>query len=164
MTPNERFEEALVLATFDDESSAYEALSQIKTLDASSHVSLREAAVVHRDADGALSLAEQAEPHEHAGTVSGGILGALIGTLAGPIGIAVGGAVGALAGELGDYDNSEDTDSVLERIARDIPNGSTALLAALGEYGFEAVNSVVRTLGGTATRYSRADVEAEINN
>jgi hypothetical protein len=65
------------------------------------------------------------------------------------------------AGEVHDSDSSEDTERVLHRIARDIPNGSTAVLAALGEYGLEVANSVVRTLGGTVTRYSRAAVEAD---
>ena len=164
MAYNETFEEAVLLATFEEQSRAYEALSQITALDASSHVSLREAAVVARDGHGVLSLVEHSAPHAHAGLLTGVISGLLAGTLAGPVGIAVGGGAGGLAGEVHDSDSSEDTERVLHRIARDIPNGSTALLAALGEYGFEAVNSVVRTLGGTVTRYSRADVEAEINN
>lgn len=155
-------EETLVLATFEDESRAYEALSDIKTLDASSKVALREAAVVRRDVLGVLSLADDVNPHEGEATVTGGIVGLLVGTLAGPIGVLLGGAFGLLGGGLYDYDASEDNNAVLEKIAHDIPNGSTALVAALGEYGFEAVNSAMQMLGGTVSRYSRGDVEAEV--
>jgi hypothetical protein len=49
MARNETFEEAVLLATVEEQSRAYEALSQITALDASSHVSLREAAVFARD-------------------------------------------------------------------------------------------------------------------
>jgi uncharacterized membrane protein len=156
-------EETLVLVTFEDDSRAYEALSNIKTLDASSAVALREAAVVRRDSLGVLSLADEVEPHEGAATVTGGVVGLLIGALAGPIGVLLGGSLGLLGGGLYDYDASEDTGAVLERIAHDIPNGSTALVVALGEYGFEAVNSAMKMLGGNVSRYSRSDVEAEID-
>jgi uncharacterized membrane protein len=153
MTRNETFEEALLLATFPDPSGAYEALTQITALDAASHVALREAAVVARDDHGVLSLVEHRAPHAHDGLLTGVIAGLLAGTLAGPVGIAVGGAAGGLAGDVHDSDGADDAQRALHRIARDIPNGSTALLAALGDYGFEAVNSVVRTLGGTVARY-----------
>jgi uncharacterized membrane protein len=156
-------EETLVLVTFEDDSRAYEALSNIKTLDASSAVALREAAVVRRDALGVLSLADETDPHEGAATATGGVVGLLVGALAGPIGALLGGSLGLLGGGIYDYDASEDSSSVLERIAHDIPNGSTALVAALGEYGFEAVNSAMKTLGGHVSRYSRADVEAEVD-
>jgi uncharacterized membrane protein len=153
MANTETFEDALLLATFQEQGGAYEALSQITALDAASHVSLREAAVVARDEHGVLSLVEHRAPHAHDGLLTGVIAGLLAGTLAGPVGIAAGGAAGALAGEVHDSDGADDTQRALHRIARDIPNGSTALLAALGEYGFEVVNSVVRTRGGTVTRY-----------
>jgi uncharacterized membrane protein len=155
-------DETLVLVTFERDSRAYEALSDIKTLDASSRVALREAAVVHRDIDGVLSLADEVNPDKGMATVNGGLLGLLIGTLTGPVGMLLGGTVGLLGGGFYDYDSSEETDSVLERIAHDIPSGSTALVAALGEYGFEATNSAMQMLGGSVSRYARTDVEAEV--
>jgi uncharacterized membrane protein len=155
-------DETLVLVTFEQDSRAYQALSDIKTLDASSHVALREAAVVRRDVAGVLSLADDVDPQAGTATVTGGLVGLLIGALAGPVGVLLGGTIGLLGGGFYDYDSSEDADSVLERIAHDIPNGSTALVAALGEYGFEATDSAMQTLGGSVSRYSRADVEAEV--
>jgi hypothetical protein len=44
-------------------------------------VALREAAVVHRDVDGVLSLVDEVDPHEGTATVTGGLL---IDTLIGP--------------------------------------------------------------------------------
>jgi uncharacterized membrane protein len=155
-------DETLVLATFERDSDAYQALSDIKALDASSRVALREAAVVRRDVGGVLSLADAVDPHAGAATVNGGLLGLLIGALTGPVGMLLGATVGLLGGGFSEYDSSEETDSVLEQIAHDIPSGSTALVAALGEYGFEATNSALRMLGAGVSRYSRADVEAEV--
>jgi uncharacterized membrane protein len=155
-------DENLILVTFEDESHAYEGLAKAKQLEASNQLALREAAVVQRSDGGSLSVRDDSDSDSDVGAFTGGFIGLLVGILGGPIGILFGGAVGLLAGSLYDADNSEETDSVLERIARSIPNGSTALVAAVGEEGPAGLDGAMHGLGGSVARYARADVESEV--
>jgi uncharacterized membrane protein len=155
-------DETLILVTFGDDSHAFEALAEVKALGTSGRLDLREAGVVRRSDTGRLSLADHSARHRRDGSAAGGLVGALVGILGGPVGVLVGGAAGILAGGVHDGGDAEDTDDVLARIAHDIPSGSTALVADVGEYGFEVVDSAMRGLGGSTARYARKDVEAEV--
>jgi uncharacterized membrane protein len=155
-------DETLILVTFGDDSHAYEALAQVKNLDATGQLSLREAGVVQRSDTGLLTLADESDPDVGGGTAAGGFIGLLVGILGGPIGVLFGGAVGIVAGSIYEAGSDEETDSVLERIARNVPRGSTALVSAIGEDGVEVVDSAMHGLGGTVARYARKDVEAEV--
>jgi uncharacterized membrane protein len=155
-------DENLILVTFGDESHAYEGLAKVKQLETTNQLALREAAVVQRSDTGLLSLGDESEIDPDVGALSGGFIGLLVGILGGPIGVLFGGAIGFVAGSLYDVDETEETDSVLERIARNIPNGSTALVAAVGEDGPAAIDGAMHGLGGSVSRYVRSDVESEV--
>src|SRR3954447_6765974 len=155
-------DENVILVTFQDESLPFEALASVRQLDATQQIVLRDAAVVSRSDTGQLSLRDETDDDDAPGTVTGGIVGLIVGILGGPIGVLFGGAVGLMAGSLYDLAGEEDTDSDLEHIARDIPNGTTALIAALGEYGRAPLDDAMRALDGSVSRYARADVEAEL--
>jgi len=155
-------DETLILVTFEDPSHAYEGLANLKQLDAAGQVALRESAVLQRSDTGLLSIRDESDADLGAGTLGGGLIGILVGILGGPVGVLFGGAFGVLAGSLYDIDTAEDTDSVLEQIARDIPNRATALVAAVGEDGPAAVDGSMQALEGSVSRYARDDVEAEL--
>ena len=155
-------DENLILVTFEDPSHAYEGLAGLKELDSDGQVLLREAGVLQRSDTGLLSIRDESEPELGAGTAGGGLIGIIVGILGGPVGVLFGGAIGVLAGSLYDLDTSEDTDSVLEQIARNIPNGATALVAAVGENGPAAIDGRMQALEGSVSRYRRDDVEAEL--
>jgi uncharacterized membrane protein len=155
-------EENVILVTFGDASRAYEGFANVRQLDGGGQVELVDAGVVERDASGLLSLREGGDEASGTGTLTGGFVGLLVGVLGGPIGVLFGGAVGVIAGSLYDLDRAEETDSVLEHIARDIPIGGTALVLAASEEGPQAVDAAMDALGGSITRYPRKDVEAEI--
>jgi len=154
-------DENVILVTFQDESQPFEALSSVRRLNATQQIVLREAAVVSRSDSGQVSLRDETDD-DAPGTWTGGIVGLIVGILGGPIGVLFGGAIGLMAGSLYDLAGEEDTDSDLEHIARDIPNGTTALIAALGEYGRAPLDDAMRALDGSVSRYARADVEAEL--
>jgi uncharacterized membrane protein len=155
-------DENLILVAFADESHAYEGLAKLQQLDGSGQLEVRDAGVVERDANGLLSLRAGGDDVPAAGTATGTLIGLLVGVLGGPIGVLFGGAVGLAAGGLYDVDRAEETDSVLEHIARGISPGSTALLAAVGEDGPGALDAEMQALDGRVSRYVRKDVEAEI--
>src|SRR4051812_16641163 len=58
--------------------------------------------------------------------------------------------------------HDEETDSVLEHIARSIGTGETAVLADVGESGPAPVDGAMAALDGRVTRHALKDVEAEI--
>src|SRR3954468_23631616 len=156
-------DENIIVTTFSEDSTAYEALARLKELAAEDQIDLRDGAVVERGQDGTLHLRD-ATGHDDDGlaTLSGGTIGLLIGILGGPLGVLLGGAVGMLAGAIVDADDDDETDSVLEHIARSIGNGETAVLADLDESGPAPVDGAMAALDGRVTRYVRKDVEAEI--
>ena len=154
-------DENVIVTTFSEDSKAYEALARLKELAAEGQVDLHDGAVVERGQDGTLRVRDDAgNEDEGLATLTGGTIGLLIGILAGPLGVLLGGAMGLLAGSIVDAEDDDETDSVLEHIARSIGNGEMAVLADAGENGPAAVDAVMGA--GTVTRYARKDVEAEI--
>ena len=156
-------DENIIVATFSEDSQAYEALARLKELAAEDQIDLHNGAVVERAQDGPLHLSDEAGNEDDGfATLTGGTIGLLIGILAGPLGVLLGGAVGLLAGAFVDADDDDETDSVLEHISRSIGNGQTAVLADLDESGPAPVDGAMAALDGRVTRYVRKDVEAEI--
>src|SRR6266571_2163869 len=131
-------DENVIVTTFNEHSRAYEALARLKELAAEDQIDLHDGAVVQRAQDGRLHLRDDAgNEDEGLATLTGGTIGLLIGILAGPLGLLLGGAVGLLAGAIVDAEDDDETDSVLEHIARSIRTGETAMLADLEESGPE---------------------------
>src|SRR3954468_23527075 len=156
-------DENIIVATFSEDSRAYEALARLKELAAGDQIDLHDGAVVERAQDGTLGLRDEAGNEDDGlATLTGGTIGLLIGILAGPLGALLGGAMGLLAGAIVDADDVEETDSVLEHISRSIGDGGTALIADVGEIGAAPVDDAMAALDGRLARYARKDVEAEI--
>ena len=152
----------VVVVSFEHDSDAYEALTDLKQLDAQGQIDLRAAAVVVRGEDGRLVTKDEVAESPVEGTATGGIIGLLIGILGGPFGILIGGSIGVLAGALFDVDHEEHTDSVLGEVSRSVRVGRTTLLAEAIEPSSEVVDTAMARLSGTVARYGVAHVEAEI--
>jgi uncharacterized membrane protein len=156
-------DENVIVTTFSEDSTAYEALARLKELAADDQIDLHDGAVVERAGDGTLHLRDEAgDEDDGLATLAGGTIGLLIGVLGGPLGLLLGGAMGLLAGAIVDAEDDDETDSVLEHISRSIGNGETAVLADLDESGPAPVDGAMAALDGRVTRYARKDVEAEI--
>ncbi len=153
----------VIAANFENDDEVYAALARLKELDADGQIELRDAAVATRDASGRLVVKEQAGEKEPIGMVSGGIIGLLVGILGGPLGVLIGAGTGVLVGSLFDLDEAEDTDSVLEAIAKSVRPGHNTLLAEVNEpTDHGVVDAVMTSRSGTVLRRSVHDVEAEI--
>jgi len=162
--------ENVVLVTFEDESTAYQAVTVLKVADADERIDLHAVAVVQRMEDGTLKVKEgdtDAFPEATwtagaLGAATGGIVGLTLGVLGGPLGHLLGGAYGALLSSVIDLDSVEEAESVLGTMARAIQPGKTALLAEATEPAVEVVDSEMERLGGEVVRRPVVDVEAEI--
>ena len=153
--------ENVIVVSFAEDSSAYEAFTNLKELGEQRQVSIKGAAVVQRGEDGHIVIKDSVES-QHSGTTTGGLIGLLVGILGGPCGVLIGGATGLLIGSLYDSEDVEQTESVLAGISSAIRPGHTAVLAELEEQSDDVVDQAMAPLGGTVMRRTLADVEAEI--
>ena len=152
----------VISVAFDDDRSAYTALTTLKQLDTQGQLGVEAAAVVVRGDDGELVVKDQVGDVDYVGTVSGGTLGLLIGIIGGPLGVLVGGTYGLMMGSLFDLGEAEETESVLSQIATSVRPGRTALLAQVTEQSPEVVDTAMTGLGGTVLRRPVDEVEAEM--
>lgn len=152
----------VIAVSFKQDSSAYQALSEVKELDGRGQVSIRGAAVVERSQDGELTVKDQVQDAHLEATATGGLLGLILGILGGPFGVLIGGASGLLIGSLFDLDDTADEGSVLAAISNTIRPGQTVLLTVVEERDNEALDSAMARLGGRVLCRSVSDVESEI--
>jgi len=154
--------ENVIVVSFAEDRSAYEAFTNLKELDEQGQVSIKGAAVVQRAEDGRMVTKDSVDTEQLAGTTTGGLVGLLVGILGGPFGVLIGGATGLLIGSLYDMDDVDKTESVLAEISSAIRPGQTVVLAEVAEQSDDVVDQAMARLGGTVLRRSVEDVEAEI--
>src|SRR5271165_6898797 len=118
----------VLVVSFEQDSDAYEALTDLKQLDAQRQIDLRAAAVVVRGEDGRIVVKDEVADSPIEGTATGGIIGLLIGIIGGPFGILIGGSIGLLGGVLYDVDHEEHTESMLGHVSRSVRVGHATLL------------------------------------
>jgi uncharacterized membrane protein len=154
--------ENVIVVGFAGDSTAFEALSTLKELDAQGQIQLVEAAVVTRSDDGQVHVKDEAGEDGLVGTASGGLIGLLIGILGGPLGVLIGGASGLLLGSLYDLTDADDTDSVLGQMSKTVQVGRNSLLAQVVEQSPDAIDSAMARLSGTVVRRPKFEVSSEI--
>ncbi len=148
--------------SYHEDSKAYEALADLKELDAHEQIKLRAAAVVVRGEDGRIVVNEQVGGDDFPTTAAGGLIGLIVGNIGGPLGILIGGATGLLTGALFESDDEEMTESVLAQISRSVSAEHATLLAQLSESSPLDVDTLMAALGGTVLREGAGTVMAEI--
>jgi uncharacterized membrane protein len=146
----------------ENDKNAYQALTDLKTLDSQGQLKIEGAAVVERDVDGRVEVKSEVGDDPWLGTASGGMTGLLIGILGGPLGVLIGGATGLMVGSLFDLDDVETTESVLSDISKQVRPTRTAVLAQVAERSPEVVDTAMAKLGGEVLRRPVDDVEQEI--
>ena len=88
----------LIVAAFQDEKAADNALKELKSAQRQHLIDIQDAAVIRRDEKNKLHIKETADPGGGKGAAAGGAIGAVIGLIGGPAGVVVGAAVGAAVG------------------------------------------------------------------
>jgi uncharacterized membrane protein len=162
MSPDYLSRDNVLVVSFGEDpqndTNAYQALTELKQLDSQGQIEIAGAAVVTRDPDDHIDVKSEVANEPFAGTASGSV----IGLLGGPIGVLLGGTYGMLVGSLFDIDDAETTESVLREISDEVHTTRTAVLAQVTEQSPEVIDAAMERLGGDVMRRSVADVEQEI--
>ncbi len=139
----------LVVAYFDEEDAAREALSELVEAHKKEDLPLDGAAVVHREAEDKLELKEVGDTHATRGAGVGALIGGALGALFGPLGVIGGGAIGAYYGSIIAATVDEGIpNEALEEIGAMLPVGGTALVVLTSEEDAGLVEERLASLGG----------------
>ena len=133
MSPDYFSPDNVLVVTFGEDpqndTNAYQALTDLKQLDSQDQIKIAGAAVVTRDRDGRVDVKSEVGEDPYVGTASGGVIGLLVGIIGGPLGMLLGGTYGMLVGSLFDIDEVDTTESVLGEISKQVQPTRTAVLA-----------------------------------
>jgi uncharacterized membrane protein len=153
----------LIVAAFQDEDSAAEALRVLKEAQRERLIGIQNAAVLRKDAKGKLHIKETADMGGGKGAALGGVAGAAIGLLAGPallVPAAVGALVGGLAAKLRD---SGFSDERLKALGNELKPGSSAIVAVVEHRWVDEVERAMAEAGADAvTAALGADIAAQL--
>ena len=153
---------SVIAVSFDDDRSAYNALTLLKELDSHRRVGVQEAVIVVRGEDGHLVEKDRIESTLLPATTGGGLIGLLLGIIGGPFGVLIGGATGLMVGSLFDLADYEETDSALGAISSSVKVGRTELLAVVLEQSPDVVDAAMSGVGDTVLRRPVAEADAEV--
>jgi uncharacterized membrane protein len=153
----------LIVAAFQDEKSANEALKMLKEARREKLIGIVNAAVLRKDEKGKLHIKETADMGGGKGAALGGVAGAAIGLIAGPallVPAAVGALVGGLAAKLRDSGFQNER---LKMIGDGLKPGSSAIVAVVEHKWVAQVEQAMAEAGADAvTAALSAEIAAQL--
>jgi len=122
----------IIVAAFQDEDEADQALKTLKEAKKEKLISIDNAAVIRKDEEGKLHIKETADMGGGKGAGIGTLVGGAIGLIGGPVGVVAGGALGAVVGGLTAklYDGGFKDDR-LRQIGTSLQPGTSAIVAVI---------------------------------
>jgi len=153
----------IVVAAFQDEKAADEALKELKTLKREKLIGIQNAAVIRKDEKGKVHIRETADMGGGKGAALGGVAGAAIGLIAGPA-LVVPAAVGALVGGLtAKLKDSGFSDERLETLGEGLTPGSSAIVAVIEHKWVGEVEKELEEAGADlVTAQLQADIATQL--
>jgi uncharacterized membrane protein len=138
----------IIVATFNDSNSAYEAAKAAKDL---TDLKIKTGIMISKDQNGNVSVLES-RSHPLFGTAVGTATGALIGLLAGAPGAAVGATLGATSGLGADTVNAMLDSSFVNSVRSGMHPGTTAIIVEADEGSTRGVDDIVARYQGQVYR------------
>ena len=159
-----KFKENIVVKTFEKESEAYQAFTELKSANADDKYLVSQAAIVKRE-NGEVVVKDDFITGLRAGddTLKGGLIGGLLGLLGGPLGALLGAGAGAIIGEIKDASDTIKDLTIGDAVSECIAEGETALIILADEKGDAALTDRLNAFAGAFTRISSAEAEKEID-
>lgn len=153
----------LIVAAFNEEKAADEALSELKAAKKEHLIGIQAAAVIRRDAKGKLHIREVGELSPGRGMAGGAVLGAALGIITGGVGLVLG-AVGALVGRIiGKRHDVGFPNRRLQQVGESLKPGSSAIAAVIEHKWVEQLEEELDELGADVlTAAIAADVAEQL--
>ena len=153
----------LIVAAFQDEDGAKQALKELKAAKKDHLIKIDNAAVIRKDQKGKVHIKETKDMGGGKGAVIGGVVGGAIGMLAGGIGLAIVGAgalVGGLAAKLRDGGFKDDR---LKKVGEGLTPGSSAIVAVIEHKWVPELEEAMEEAGADMlTETISADIAAQL--
>jgi len=145
----------VIVATFKDSNSAYDAASALRTLKDTGAVDfkVKTGVMIAKDERGNVQVLEQ-KNRPLWGTGVGTASGALIGLIGGAPGAAIGAAIGATAGLTGDAVMASLDSDFVDSVTNEMKPGMTAIVLEADEKSTRPVDDIVAQKGGHVYRQS----------
>ena len=143
----------VIVATFKDSNSAYDAASALKTMKDTGAVDfkVKTGVMIAKDDRGNIRLLEEKD-RPLWGTGVGTVSGALIGLIGGAPGAAIGAAIGATAGLTGDAVMAALDSNFVDSVTSEMKPGMTAIVLEADEKSTRPVDDLVARKGGHVYR------------
>lgn len=152
----------LIVLKFDNADEAGKVRQALRELEQGGQLTINDAAVVSKDAEGKVHVRNELESGITTGAIGGGVIGLILGAMFPIAGLAIGAAGGALIGKL--LDTGVDNKFVKEVTAALTPNTS-ALFVALKDGDPNVALAVLRPFQGTLYHTTlSSELEQELRN
>lgn len=156
--------EKVMIISFESESEAFQAFSEIKLLHNSGKIKGEQMAVLEHEPNHVLQPVDFIDFTGADQSVKGSLIGMLIGILAGPLGILLGWFTGSLIGGYRDTKEVKGALSIFEETINLIPEGTMGVILIAEEEKTGHLNDlVIEKLDGKITRLDKEKVENEID-
>lgn len=154
----------LIVAAFQDEGGAEEALKELNLAKKEHLISIADAAVIRRDSNNKVHIKDVRDVGGGKGAVAGAVIGTAIALLSGPAGIIVGGAVGALVGGL--TAKAVDTglpNKRLKELSEALKPGTSAIVAVIEHRWVTELEEAMNEAGAAVMREAlKADIAKQL--
>lgn len=156
--------ESIIVVSFNVESEAYQALSEIKANPVLQGAYQAVQGVIVKKEDGQIAYKDEFDTgsESYDDTVKGGLIGALIGIVGGPVGILVGGGIGTFLGSGLDSNDVLENASMIEQVSTTLADGSVSLISLVKEKEPGSFDSAFEKFGTNIVRFSKDEVIAEV--
>jgi uncharacterized membrane protein len=153
----------VVLATFNDERAADDALRMLEEARRQAVLDFDDAAVIRKDGQGQLHIKETGDTSTGKGAGIGAVVGGVIGLLAGPAGVVVGAGTGSLIGGLAAKGDAGLKDERLEALGKSFEPGTSAVVIVVPQVWLEAVEKHLKdTAANVMTEVLAHDVAQQL--
>ena len=155
--------ENIIIVSFDIESEAYQALTELKSK-AFSESYIISQAMLTRNNDGKLSVIDGFDTGRETrdDTRMGGLIGSLIGIAGGPLGMVIMGGYGALIGSAVDWSDAAQNASMMEHVLGCVTEDKAVLIAVVQENEKSSFDANFDKFHAEVTRFDAAEVAAEV--
>lgn len=142
-------------ATFTSPEQAEAAFEQLRGLNQEGIITLVDAVIIDKNADGTIQIHETGDVQGPHGRNFGAVVGAVIGLFGGPLGAVVGAAAGAAVGSV----TARVVDSGIENqrvqeVLENLPNGGSAVIALFRHDNSEQSRTALAALGRDVRRFA----------